>query len=144
VGAGKTTLMHQLLRSVGDEVQIGLISNGHGDRGELLRWVLMALGQQAHAGEDYVDLFSRFQNYLIDEYAAGRRVILIFDEAQNLKNPKAAVSKAARALKAEHKIALTGTPMENHLGELWSLFDLVLPGYLGDHHEFREFFRNPH
>ncbi|PFG54132.1 SNF2 family DNA or RNA helicase [Marinobacter sp. LV10R520-4] len=67
----------------------------------------------------------------------------VFDEAQNLKNPRAAVSKAARALKAEHKIALTGTPMENHLGELWSLFDLVLPGYLGDHQEFREFFRNP-
>ncbi len=84
VGAGKTTLMQQLLRSVGDDVQIGLISNAHGDRGELLRWVLMALGQEARSDEDYVDLFSRFQNHLIAEYAAGRRVILIFDEAQNL------------------------------------------------------------
>ena len=84
VGAGKTTLMHYLLRSVGDEVQVGLIANAHGDRGELLRWVLLSLGQDAMAHETYVDLFGRFQNHLINEYASGRRVILIFDEAQNL------------------------------------------------------------
>lgn len=84
VGAGKTTLMHQLLRSVGEEVQVGLIANAHGDRGELLRWVLLALGQDAQAHETYVDLFGRFQTYLIDQYASGRRVVLIFDEAQNL------------------------------------------------------------
>ncbi len=84
VGAGKTTLMHQMLRAVDDDVRIGLISNAHGDRGELLRWVLMALGQEAAADETYVDLFARFQDYLIAEYAQGKRVILIFDEAQNL------------------------------------------------------------
>lgn len=84
VGAGKTTLLHHLLRSVGEDVQIGLVSNAHGDRGELLRWVLMALNQDAPAGETYVDLFGRFQAYLISEYSQGRRVILIFDEAQNL------------------------------------------------------------
>lgn len=84
VGAGKTTLLHQLLKSVGPDVRIGLVSNAHGDRGELLRWVLLALDQPALPGETYVDLFGRFQKYLIDEYAAGRRVILIFDEAQNL------------------------------------------------------------
>jgi len=84
VGAGKTTLMQHLLRSLGDDVQIGLVSNAHGDRGELLRWVLMALGQEAGPQETYVDLFSRFQEHLIAEYAQGRRVILIFDEAQNL------------------------------------------------------------
>ncbi|MEB8388434.1 AAA family ATPase [Rhodobacteraceae bacterium KMM 6894] len=84
VGAGKTTLLHHLLRSVDKDVQIGLVSNAHGDRGELLRWVLMALNQDAPSSENYVDLFARFQNFLIEEYAAGRRVILIFDEAQNL------------------------------------------------------------
>lgn len=85
VGAGKTTLMQQLLRSLGDDVKVGLISNAHGDRGELLRWVLMALEQEAGPDETYVDLFSRFQEFLISEYAHGRRVILIFDEAQNLR-----------------------------------------------------------
>ncbi len=84
VGAGKTTLLHHLLRSVGEGVRIGLVANAHGDRGELLRWVLLALGQPASAQDTYVDLFARFQTCLIEEYAAGRRVILIFDEAQNL------------------------------------------------------------
>ncbi len=84
VGAGKTTLVQQLLRSLEDGVQVGLISNPNGSRAELLRWVLMSLGQPAPPEETYVDLFSRFQDFLIAEYAQGRRVVLIFDEAQNL------------------------------------------------------------
>ncbi|MFC4260108.1 SNF2-related protein [Marinobacter lacisalsi] len=79
----------------------------------------------------------------VDHHEALAYSMAFFDEAQNLKNPKAAVSKAARRLTATNRIALTGTPMENHLGELWSLFDLVLPGYLGTGAEFREFYRNP-
>ena len=84
VGAGKTTLLHQLLKGMDDDVSVGLISNASGDRGELLRWVLLALSQEARPEETYVDLFNRFQTYLIEEYAAGRHVVLIFDEAQNL------------------------------------------------------------
>lgn len=84
VGAGKTTLLHCLLKSVGEDVRIGLVSNAQGGRGELLRWVLLSLGQQAKPEETYVDLFARFQSFLIEEYAAGKRVILIIDEAQNL------------------------------------------------------------
>lgn len=84
VGAGKTTLLHHLLKSLGADVRVGLVSNAHGDRGELLRWVLLALGQSAGPQETYVDLFGRFQDYLIAEYAGGRRVLIIFDEAQNL------------------------------------------------------------
>jgi type II secretory pathway predicted ATPase ExeA len=84
VGAGKTTLVQHFLREVGEDVRVALIANAHGDRGELLRWVLMAMDQVAPAGAGYVDLFAQFQAFLIAEYAAGRRVILIFDEAQNL------------------------------------------------------------
>ena len=84
VGAGKTTLVHHLLKQLPQEVTVGLVSNAQGDRGKLVRWVLMALGQEAPTNEPYVDLFNRLQTFLIDEYAAGRRVILIFDEAQNL------------------------------------------------------------
>lgn len=84
VGAGKTTLLHHLLKSVEDDVRVGMIANAHGDRGELLRWVLQALARPTAAEAGYVDLFGQFQDYLIEEYAAGRRVILIFDEAQNL------------------------------------------------------------
>lgn len=84
VGAGKTTLLLHLIRSLGPEIRVGLISNPHGSRAELLRWVLHSLDQPAELNESYVDLFSRFQNFLLSEYAAGRSVVLIFDEAQNL------------------------------------------------------------
>jgi general secretion pathway protein A len=84
VGAGKTTLLHHLLKSLDDGVRVGLVANAHGDRGELLRWVLLALARPVSPQAGYVDLFGQFQNYLIAEYAAGRRVVLIFDEAQSL------------------------------------------------------------
>jgi general secretion pathway protein A len=84
VGAGKTTLLLHLVRSLGPEVHVGLISNPNGARAELLRWVLMALDQPAGINDTYVELFARFQTLLIHEYASGRRVVLIFDEAQNL------------------------------------------------------------
>lgn len=84
VGAGKTTLLHHLLRSVGDGMSVGLIANAQGARGELLHWVLLALGQTAPSGAGYVELFGQFQAFLINEYGLGNRVILIFDEAQNL------------------------------------------------------------
>lgn len=84
VGTGKTTLIHQLMNTHRSDVTIGLVANAHGDRGELLRWVLLALGKPVDHGAHYVDMFGQFQNYLVTEYAAGRRVVLIFDEAQNL------------------------------------------------------------
>ena len=88
VGAGKTTILHHLLRQIEDDVRIGMIANAahteETDRGSLLRWILRALDQPVSTSDDYVGLFDRFQEYLINEYADGRRVILIFDEAQNL------------------------------------------------------------
>ena len=84
VGAGKTTLIRHLLRNVPDDFIVGLISNAQGDRGQLLHWVLLALGQSADIATPYVHLFNLFQNSLISTYAAGQRTVLIFDEAQNL------------------------------------------------------------
>ena len=57
---------------------------------------------------------------------------VILDEAQAIKNPNARQTKAAKALKAKARIALTGTPVENHLGDLWSIFDFINPGLLGN------------
>ncbi len=69
--------------------------------------------------------------------------LVVLDEAQNIKNAKSQASQCARALQARHRLCLTGTPMENHLGELWSLFDFLMPGFLGDAESFRRAFRNP-
>jgi superfamily II DNA or RNA helicase len=68
---------------------------------------------------------------------------VILDEAQTIKNPQAKVSQVARALRAEHRLCLTGTPMENHLGELWSLVDFVQPGLLGERQLFQRHYRTP-
>ena len=63
----------------------------------------------------------------------------VLDEAQTIKNAATTFSKAARLLKAEHRLALSGTPIENHLGELWSLFEFLNPGMLGTASAFRRF-----
>lgn len=68
---------------------------------------------------------------------------LILDEAQNIKNPGARQAQSARRLKAGHRIALTGTPVENRLSELWSIFQFLNPGYLGSQDSFRKEFETP-
>ncbi|WP_019614767.1 DEAD/DEAH box helicase [Psychromonas ossibalaenae] len=66
---------------------------------------------------------------------------LILDEAQTIKNPLAKMTKSIKQLNARQRLCLTGTPMENHLGELWSLFDFLMPGFLGTHSTFNRFYR---
>lgn len=84
IGAGKTTLLRRLLSEMPEEITVGLVSNMKEGRGELLHWVMMALDQEFRADEPYVTLFKRFQDFVIEAYARGRRVVLIVDEAQNL------------------------------------------------------------
>ncbi len=75
---------------------------------------------------------------------AGQRwETVVFDEAQALKNPRTQISKAARALDAAATVALTGTPVENHLDELWALVNLVSPRLLGHRAQFRRRFVQP-
>jgi superfamily II DNA or RNA helicase len=69
--------------------------------------------------------------------------VAILDEAQAIKNPKATISRLAHRINARHRFALTGTPLENNLGEVWSLFEFLSPGLLGDEATFRRTFRTP-
>ena len=84
VGTGKTTLVQALLRQINEDVTVGLISNAQGDRGDLLRWVLNALEVRCDPRADYVALFQQFLDFAVEEYADGRHIVLIVDEAQNL------------------------------------------------------------
>ncbi len=72
-----------------------------------------------------------------------RFATLVLDEAQSVKNADTARAKAARMLDAEWRVALTGTPIENHVGELWSIFRVVCPGLLGSFEQFKERFAIP-
>jgi len=69
--------------------------------------------------------------------------LLILDEAQAIKNPRSQANKAVNALSANHRLCISGTPVENNLEELWSLFDFVMPGFLGAAERFRTQFRLP-
>lgn len=69
--------------------------------------------------------------------------ILILDEAQTVKNSASKAAAVVREIHARHRLCLTGTPMENHLGELWTQFDFLLPGFLGDSKDFQRRWRTP-
>jgi SNF2 family DNA or RNA helicase len=78
-----------------------------------------------------------------DELAVIPLHVLVLDEAHAIKNCDAQASEAVRRLDTRHRICLSGTPIENHLGELWSLFDFLNPGLLGGRDEFTTQFRVP-
>ncbi len=69
--------------------------------------------------------------------------LLILDEAQNVKNAASRAAQVVRKLEADQRFCLTGTPLENHLGELWAQFDFLLPGFLGDSRDFSRRYRTP-
>jgi superfamily II DNA or RNA helicase len=69
--------------------------------------------------------------------------LVVLDEAQNIKNALTHAAQAAAELNTRHRLCLSGTPMENHLGELWSLFHFLMPGFLGSQQRFKELFRTP-
>jgi SNF2 family DNA or RNA helicase len=69
---------------------------------------------------------------------------IILDEAQNIKNPETRSRAPSRSLTADYRIALTGTPVENNVGELWAIMEFLNPGFLGNAAEFRRQFPAPH
>lgn len=69
--------------------------------------------------------------------------LLVLDEAQNVKNAASRAAQVVRKLRADQRFCLTGTPLENHLGELWAQFDFLLPGFLGDSRDFSRRYRTP-
>ena len=109
--------------------------------------VLLLSGTQAARAEQIEQLREgETPDLVITSYPLIRRDIMlmkdipfrfaILDEAQQIKNVQSVGAHAVKLLTAETRIALTGTPMENHAGELWSLFDFVLPGYLPRYTDF--------
>jgi non-specific serine/threonine protein kinase len=68
--------------------------------------------------------------------------VIVIDEAQAIKNPGTKQTRAVKELKSQHRLALTGTPVENHLSDLWSIYDFLCPGLLGSAKEFEKFVKN--
>ncbi len=78
-----------------------------------------------------------------EQYRERSFSFFVIDEAQNIKNHHTKVSKAVKSIAASCRFALTGTPIENQLSELWSIFDFIMPGLLGKYEEFRERYEVP-
>jgi superfamily II DNA or RNA helicase len=111
--------------------------------------VLELYGSERHAYLDQMESYDLvLTTYALivrdaKQYAEHRFDYLILDEAQKIKNPTTKMAQTIKTLSSHHRLALTGTPMENHLGELWSLFDFVMPGFLGGLKTFREAYQKP-
>jgi SNF2 family DNA or RNA helicase len=113
-----------------------------------------SLRLQAYTGTDREALRNAFVDHdiIITSFGLMRRDIdelrehvfeyVVLDEAQAIKNPSSQAAKAARVLEANHRLALTGTPVENHLGDLWSIFEFLNPGMLGSNTGFAKLIRS--
>lgn len=119
VGAGKTTLLRHLMAELEDDVVVGLVSNMQPGHGDLIQWVMMAFGQEIREGESYVRSFQRFQDFVIETYAGGKRAILIVDEAQNLPTETLEELRMLSNINAEKdellQIVLIGQPQLREL-----------------------------
>ncbi|MFT5760276.1 MAG: superfamily II DNA or RNA helicase, partial [Alteromonadaceae bacterium] len=102
--------------------------------------------EMPESGEKSVDIIITSYALItkdLDLYSEQKFYYLILDEAHYIKNTKTKLYQAFMSLKAEHKLCLTGTPMENHLGEFWAQFNFLLPGFLGGQRQFTKLFRTP-
>jgi hypothetical protein len=107
-----------------------LVHHGVGrGRGDAFR---KAAGEHALVVTSYTLLQRDLEHFTSVEWST-----VVLDEAQNVKNPETRQARAARALPAAHRIALTGTPVENHVGDLWSIMEFLNPGLLGSQADFK-------
>jgi non-specific serine/threonine protein kinase len=109
---------------------------------------LKILHASAKGGEDNKVLFEEQHDLYLTSYGMGYRLeglqemnwdLLILDEAQAIKNPAARTTQSIKSLRAEHRLALTGTPVENGIGDLWSIMDFIAPGLLSGPAAFRKY-----
>lgn len=103
-------------------------------------------GEELHAAARHADVvLTSYATATLDQELLNEMAwsALCLDEAQNIKNAQTKQSSAVRGLTARHRIALTGTPIENRLAELWSIYDFINPAFLGSAHGFQKRFAQP-
>ncbi len=155
MGLGKTVQALAFLKARGGQSLVvcptSLIENWLAEAERFVPELKAVAIHGGHRGEQHAA--SREADLVVTSYALlrldakhyhGRRFeAVVLDEAQQIKNPEAQVAKAAFRLEARHRFALTGTPIENSVRDLWSIMHFVMPGYLGRRREFLERFEKP-
>jgi len=161
MGLGKTlqTLAHILTEKNAGRLDlpvlvmapVSLMGNWHREAARFapeLR-VLVLHGNQRHRGAtrmgQYDIVVAPYSLLLRDSerWQAQHWHLVVLDEAQNIKNANSHAAKIVSRLTTRHRLCLSGTPMENHLGELWSLFNFLMPGFLGSQARFKALYRTP-
>ena len=161
MGLGKTiqTLTHLLIEKETGRAELpslviaptSLMSNWKNEAkrftADLKVLILQGADRKQHFDSlnDYDLVLSTYPLILRDKavYEDQKFHYLILDEAQAIKNAKSKTTQAIYKLRANHRLCLTGTPLENHLGEVWSMYHFLMPGYLGQHERFTRLFRTP-
>jgi len=160
MGLGKTiqTLVHlQVEKNAGRLIKPSLIvcptSLLHNWQQEIERFtpelkciVFHGTDRMRHVESLHCDIIITSYALVLQDKALWARHALyyvVLDEAQAIKNPRSRSSLVIQQLNAQHRLCLTGTPMENHLGDLWSLFHFLMPGFLGTQQQFNIAFRTP-
>jgi superfamily II DNA or RNA helicase len=115
-------------------LRVSVVAGSKAERRELI---------QAHARCDVLITSYDLLRRDVEDYTGITCFALVLDEAQYIKNHATLSSRAVRSIDARHRFALTGTPIENRLSELWSIFDVLMPGILGSYRHFRERFEMP-
>ena len=87
--------------------------------------------------------YALLQRDLADAYLGRKFSVVVLDEAQHIKNRQTRNARSAKKLQAVQKLVLTGTPVENSVADVWSIFDFLLPGYLGEYADFRDSTEQP-
>ncbi len=161
MGLGKTpTTIAHLSRRIEDEgaspvLVIAPTSVTHTWESEIRKFAPSLTTLRLQSGSDRAAKYETLHDYdvIITSYALARLDAhhlerfrfrtLVLDEAQNAKNPASQIAKVVRGLQADHRLALTGTPVENSLRDLWAIFGFVEPGLLGSETSFRRRFELP-
>ncbi len=161
MGLGKTIqvisylLRRRLLQGPAPALVIAPTSVTHTWQNEIARFAPELKTLRLHSGSDRAARYDEVpeSDVVITSYALARLDAeqlakyrfrsLILDEAQNAKNPSSQIARVVRALRADHRLALTGTPVENSLRDLWAIFAFVEPGLLGSEASFRRRFEGP-
>ena len=125
------TLLFNWMREVkkfAPDLKAVIVQGSRTDRQRLLR-----------QAEDFDLLITSYPLYQrdMDSYLGLRFETCVLDEAQNIKNPSTHIARNVKRIRADQRLALTGTPMENRLLDLWSIFDFILPGFLGRKEDFQ-------
>ena len=156
LGAGATKSNNQTIKQSNNPSLIicptSLVRNWEAEAKKFTPWLKVLVVSGPDRADDFpriasadivVTSYALLQRDFEDAYLGRKFSAVVLDEAQHIKNRQTKNAKAVKMLDAERRLVLTGTPVENSVADVWSIFDFLMPGYLGDYETFKAGFEEP-